>query len=363
MNTRTKVFVSGGASFVLAAIIILAATFLGFAPVGAGTLKPISSGTLSILLTDPPSIPEGVTAVYMSYSNLRVHAVGLTPNNGWVTLDSGGTIEALALVNFTQLITTTAVPSGTYDLVALDISSAQIGLQGNSYPATLSNTTLEVPFASSVTVSPSSASTALIDLQPTILNLGSTSNPQFLVSAAAEAVQVPTGQVQLATQTVGSKIPMASNSWFASFMTNISRHLTLSAASVTSHSFSLTASNTGHSTVTIKMIIVNPVLPTAVSTAAASPPMMDSAIFSVEENGTLRLVRSVGPSVIGSVQPLTTSPGFELAPGASVSFTYNGAMTSSYGVSPSFGTRVPATYYMITVLGNQILARITVKGS
>jgi hypothetical protein len=362
MDTRTKGLYSGGIAFALAIAIILAATFLGFAPVG-------SRGVLSVLLTDPASVPSGVTAVFVTYDDLQVHAAG-SPSTTWVGLNSKGTIETLRLVNRSEIISSASIPSGIYDSVSLRIAGCQVEFQGMNYSAIVDDNSLQAAFVGTLTLNPSGHSAALVDLQPTILNLGSTSEPQFLANAAAIAAEVPSGQVKLGSLSVGSKTSLASNGWFANFLANNTDRLTIGAASVTSQSISLDVNNPSRTSQVVKMIVITPVQgAAAVSTsanAATSPSLIDSTIFVVEGNGTLNLIHFIGPSVasvVGEVQQLTGSPGYELSSGASASFSYSGSMEMSFGGKSPFGSNTPNTFYTVTVLGNQVLARTMVKGS
>jgi len=360
MDPRTKAFASGGIALSLALVIILSATFLGFAPTGAGTLKPNSAGALSIMLTDPPSTPSGVTAVFITYNDLRIHAVGFPSTSGWIGLDSQGTVEALGLANLTQTITSTDVPSGTYDAVAFNILSCQIEYQGKNFSATVHSSSLETPFVSSLEVSPSSVSTALVDLQSTVLNLGSGPSPQFLVNAAPKAVEVPSSQVQPQSRNVGSKSSLKSSNWYNNFTSVYEDHLTIGSVSLTPHSLSLVVNNPTSDSVAIRMVVISPAQ-AALHQSVMSPSLIGSTVFVVGQNGTLRLLQfgNPGPSVNDEVQTILGSPAFQLSVGTSATFSYTGTFKLSYGGSS--GNGAPEGRYAVTIIGNQVLASTIVS--
>jgi hypothetical protein len=349
MEPRTKALVSGCAAFVLALVIILSATAFGFAPIGAGNLKPSSTGNLAIMLTDPPSIPEGVSAVYLTYDGLQIHAVGFPSGSGWVRLDTQGTIEALGLANLTETVTSTDVPSGAYDSVGFVISACRVDYQGKNYTATVNSANLQVPFVSELTVAPSGTSTALVDIHSTILNLGTKLSPQFLANAAAEAVEVPPGQVQ--PSSVGSMSSLKTTNWYSNFTQSYGTRLSIGPVSLTSHSFSLTLMNPTRSPVPIRLIIIAPASSaTRISPTAAS--LADSTVLLVQADGSLQLLQ-LGKSgeVTSTAQNLFHSTAYELPSGASATFTYSGNLNLPAGPTISFGG-----HYSVVVIGNQMLA-------
>lgn len=367
MDLKSKTAFSGAAALVLAAVIILSATIFGFAPAGSRNLTPNSTGTLSVLLTDPATVPLGVSAVFVTYDNLRIHVSGFPSSTGWIDLNSSGTVETLGLAGQGEVITSAIIPSGTYDTISFNITSSHVEFQGKNYSATVFGSSLQASFMGALNVTPSGVNAALIDLQPTILNLGSAAQPVFLTNAAAKAAGVPSNQALAQSYTLGSRIPLSSSSWFANFLTNNTDRLTIGAASVSSRKLSITLDNPVGNPVVIKMVVVTPVLGAVpVSSNTASPSLIDSAIFLVLGNGSLQFIHYIGPSVqslVNEVKSLSASPGYSLAPGASLSLAYNGTISLSFGGGQAFGSKTPGTFYVITVLGTQVLARTTAKGS
>lgn len=355
MESRTKALVSGFTALGLALVIILSATLLGFAPVGAGTLKPSSSGSLSIMLTDPPSIPSGVTAVYISYDGLQIHAAGFPSGSGWVSLDSSGTIEALGLANLTETVTSSNVPSGTYDAVAFGITACQVEYQGKNYSAAVNDASLRVPFVSELAVSPSGTSTALVDLHSTILNLGTRASPQFTANAAAEATEVPPNQVQSGSTHVGSKTALKATNWYSNFTMSYGDRLVIGSVSLTQHSISVAVSNPTHNSLPVRMIIVTPAQ-TAMHQNVLSSALADSTVFLVKPDGSLQVwqMGKPGPGV-SVAQSIFGSAAYQLAAGASATFAYSGNLNLQSGPSASSSGR-----YSITIIGNQMLAQTVV---
>ena len=154
MNVQAKAAAYGIVGLALAGVVILSGTAIGVLNPSSGGFNPASPGLLSILLTDPPSVPEGVTAVYINYSGLALHAKGLG-DGGWVTVAGQGTLETLGLVNISQTLTSGNVPSGTYNLLAFNITSAEVEYLGTNYSATVNSGRLIVPILGGLTVNSS----------------------------------------------------------------------------------------------------------------------------------------------------------------------------------------------------------------
>jgi hypothetical protein len=88
------------------------------------------------MLTDPPNIPQGVSAVYITYDYLGLHAAGFGQGD-WVTLEAQGTLETLGLVNISETITNANIPALNYDQIAFEIASAKVEFHGVNYSATV----------------------------------------------------------------------------------------------------------------------------------------------------------------------------------------------------------------------------------
>jgi Domain of unknown function (DUF4382) len=350
MNLRARVAVYGLASVLVAAAVIAASGPLGISPSG-GVFTPSERGTLSVLLTDPPVVPEGVSAVFITYSSLRVHVGGLPNSSGWVTLDSQGTINTMGLVNFSQTISSSSIPTGSYNLLSFTIDSATVTFDGANYSATVRNGVLLVPLLHGLAVNSSEPSTALIDIQPTVVNFGSQTAPQFVINTVAKAAQVPARQLEPDASQVGHKMELQAKGWFTEFQREDNYTMRIDSATLTSNSFSVSVTG-GSQAVTLKMVVISQ----EVQRGRASfdiPALGDSAVFAVLQNGTLRQVTS--PISFGddneSGLSIFTSSGYALAAGASITFSFSGAVT----FPQVHGSGTPAGY-SVTVIGDQSTA-------
>jgi hypothetical protein len=346
LKLGTKVAAYGMAGLVLAGVIIFSGSSLGLLNFG-------SSGVLSVLLTDPPSVPEGVSAVYITYSNIAVHADS-SGDSGWVTIAGAGTIDTLKLVNLSQTISSATIPSLTYNLVAFDISSVKVDFMGKNYSATFNSARLVVPIVGGVKVNSAHAAAALVDIQPTVLNLGDQSNPRFTVSTGARALQVPESEETPSMKEVGNRSSLEGRSWLQSFRASHSDTLASSGLTLTHNSLSFSVTNPGSDSLTIRLVVVTPASSGERVTAALGS-IANSFVFAVGSDGSLKL--QAGAS--GQVESVLESSGYSLAEGATHQFTYSGAIASLLG---GHGISSGASYNVI-IFGSEALSVQTVVAS
>ncbi|MFI5404778.1 MAG: hypothetical protein ACHQYR_03520 [Candidatus Gagatemarchaeaceae archaeon] len=363
MEIKIKAAAYGVVGLALAAVMIFSGATLGvLGPTGA--LNVGSPGSVSILLTDPPTVPEGVSAVYISYSNLALHLTTLG-DSGWVNVEGHGTIDTMGLVNLSQTISTGNVPSGRYNLLEFNITSAKVKFLGTNYSATVNSGKLMVPIIGGLEVNSSTTAAALVDIQPTVLNLGNASNPNFVITTGAKALQLPQGEVVQSLKHVGHQSSMEGQDWFHSFVSNHSDNLTISGLSLSTHSFSFSASNPGTDSIVIRMVILTATSPGERSGSALAS-VGNSVVFAVGSDGSLHLL---GAGSMNSnhgegnendaVDSVLSSDGYQLTGGASATFTYSGTIAS---MMSSGGILSGATYYVV-IMGSHTLALETVKSS
>jgi hypothetical protein len=83
MNSMKSAILSGAIAALIAIAVMVTASSLGALGTTTGSLGSTStpggsgnssqSGTLAILMTDPPTVPNGVTAVFITYADLAIH--------------------------------------------------------------------------------------------------------------------------------------------------------------------------------------------------------------------------------------------------------------------------------------------------
>ncbi len=357
VKIQTKAAAYGIAALALAGAVVILGGSTGFLPLTSPEFNPRSSAVLSILLTDPPSIPEGVSAVFVTYSSLAVHINGLG-DSGWVNTGAEGTFNALDLLNLTQTISSGTVPSGSYDMVRLTISEVQVTFMGQNYSATVNSGRLTIPIVGGLKVNNSVDSAAVIDIQPTVLDVGNQTAPQFVITAGAKALQVPSDEVGPEMRNVGSRVSFEHRPWFGNFTAHHSDNLSVESAALSATSFNLSLFNPTSDQVVVKMIVITQ------GTAATLPGMAlgklaDSAVFYVGPDGTMHSVSLQGGlgNGVKQLKSILQDAGRTVPPGGTATFVYAGSyISTTIGVTPG-------SDYQVLVIGQHLLAAETVQAS
>ncbi len=377
MNSKNKVVTSGVLAAVVAIALVTAVLGLGilsstttsgvFGATTSTTGNSAQSGTLAVLMTDPPTVPTGVSAVYITYANLGVHVSGAGNQSGWHALNTQGEINLMSVINATQTIASANISSGKFDALAFNITSAVVTYNGQNYSADLvyQEHMLVVPIVGGITVTSGQTSAAVIDLTPTVLLLGNTTNPTFAFIPAAKGYTIPAQSTTSMHLHVGDRDDIHGAPWWIDIERN--SHFELTAVSLAPTSLSITVNNTGNATIDFRVAAITST--TSVQggfkgggddfPAAASI----SEYFAVESNGSLVPVTAYGH---GQVQATLGSAGYLLQPGTSATFTYSGNITlgllQEYHVQPTQQI-VGGQQYIVTLLGNGMFAQTDTTAS
>ena len=290
------------------------------------TLSPQSgqpSGTLSVLMTDPPTVPANVTHVFITYANLAIHISDASNGSGWLKLNSQGELDLMGLINVTQTIATANVQTGVLNGIAFDVTSATVNYSGNNYSASLvyQKHTLIAWIAGGINITEGQSSDAIVDLTPTVLLLGSPSNPSFVFIPEARAYTIPAHSIPTAAGRVGDREDIHDQPWWKNIESNT--HFEITSVKLTTNLLSITVNNTGTSSVVLQLAsLTSIVLFTGGEIANTLPsiaPMLE--LFAVEPNATLVAVNVIGG---GELSQTLAAGGYLLSPHASVTFTYSG---------------------------------------
>ena len=383
MSTKKNIILSGAAALVVAASILAVAIFSGVSllPNANTTNNTTTSsgapGTLSVLLTDPPHVPLGVTKVYIAYSNLAVHVSEAGNQSGWTLLKSGGSIELLSTVDVSQTISSVKIAAGEYNLLRFNISSAQVTYNGKNYTAFVPRSALIVPIVGGIEVNASKPSATIINIQPTVYNIGSASNPEFMIRHWAKAFPVPSSQVTEEEEHEGHRLSLIGKAWWTDVQERYTSNAQITAATLTPTSLSLTVKDMGNQSTKLRLVVVGPLsLTPLMVTEHDRPPtgLFGSAIFIVLPNATLlpiqKYILAAHQQGVGAEDVVTAlaSGGYNLTAGASATLSYKGTITLGFNlhiVQPLQGGQsiVPGQQYLVSVLGDEALAsQVVVAG-
>jgi hypothetical protein len=377
MAPNRTVAASGALGLIFALALVALASFSGVPPVNLGSSlsthsQPLNgsstattnasevagpgSGVLSVLLTDPPRAPSGVTQVYVYYSGLAVHSDG-----GWTVIREAGSVELFGTVNLAQTLASENLSLGTYDAARFNLVKAVITFNGANYTATVQGPALTVRFDGDAIVSKSVDAAAIIDVQATVVNVGSLTSPQFVLWTIAKAFPIPAAFVGRGIEAAGARLPLAGEKWWSDNLDQANATLKITGVDLSTRSLRVNVTDTGGSGVLVKLVVItsvsaNPFMGGAEGTIP--PEMMSSAVFLVTQNGSLVKfapyveVPDTGKAVnVSAAFGLLTGAGFNLTAGSSASFSYSGPIV--LGLAQDIGGAGPMAgqSYWVTVVG------------
>jgi hypothetical protein len=196
----------GGVVGAIIAISLIAAGAYAFSSGGSffGLGGSSSSGTMQLSMIDPPTVPSNVVAVYVNYSSIQVHEADAGNQSGWHPVTASGTIDLMKIVSSSQVLGSANLPSGTYNIVRFNITSAVVTVK-NSTSGALQNYTANIPsgmvqsvITGGVNVKSGSISALLVDISPKVTYGG---NQYTLVPSATAAPTTPVSSQPTVTAT------------------------------------------------------------------------------------------------------------------------------------------------------------------
>lgn len=366
MSTKREITIASIVAFAVALALIVGSTFVGILP-SPFPSPSVQTGTLSILLTDPPIVPNGVTAIYITYFDLEVHVSNAGNQSGWIKMQNQGSLELMGTINVSQTLASAPIQSGVYNLLRFNISSAQVTYNGENYTAFIPSSRLLIPIIHGVEVNASQPSAAIIDITPTVINIGSMATPEFIIRPVAKAYSVPSSQVTEEMEHIGNMMSLKDKSWWKKITEESTTNLQIISASLAVNSLSISVKDTGKNT-TLKLIVVSPLVDKIKEHGKNRMPaeMAGSAIFGIENNGSLvpiqRSIRTMMSDELerSEIFGLLGSAGYNIASGASANFTYTGQIRLDFRMGSQTSNIVSGQQYLVTVLGDDALASIVV---
>src|SRR5487761_2705 len=351
MNTKKSIVISSVVAAIVAIALIVSSVYIPALAIG-----PSQNGTLSVMLTDPPTVPTGVTALYINYNNVQVHISNAGNNSGWTTLSGSGQLNLMSMIDVSQTIATSNINSGTFNAIRFNITSAAVTYNGQNYSADLvyQEHVLTIPVAGGIQVSAATTSAALIDLTPTVLLLGTPQSPVFAMIPSARGYMVPTQSVPAEAHHIGQRHNLSQDSWWSVVSSESSFGVT--SVTLTPGSLSVIVQNQGNASVVFRLAALT--TGTSVSGGWQSR-LSTSDVFVVDPNETLAVLS--GSTRTQMYQEIAAG-GYLLAPGQSATFTYSGSIVIGqqlFDLGGQIQTQLvlPGQNYVVSLTGNGIVAQ------
>lgn len=352
MRIEQRAAAYGLAALALAFGVIVSGTVSGILPLASPFLNPGSMGTLSIALTDPPVVPDGVTAIYVSYSGIGVHLSRLGPS-GWLSAGSNGTLETMSLVNVSQTMLTSEFPGGKYDMISLNVSAAQVTFNGKTYPASVNGGNLLIPVSGDIELNATRPAAVVVDLRPVVLNVGNQTSPSFILTAGANAIQMPKHSLPASIAQPGSRFSLSGQPWFKRFALKSLNSVTIGGVDLTASSLAFTLTSNSSDQTGVRMIFLTPV---SGPSSGKIPILLNWGVFVVKPNATMNLLAASHGKVLTPAQlrQALAGAGYRLAPGKSTNFDYSGLILTLRRSGVVTGTQ----YTLTVVTYNSVTTKI-----
>ncbi len=295
--------------------------------------------TVPISMTDPIMVPNGTTAVNMSYSSLDIYALH-NGRSGWINTSINGSVNLMSLQNVSQLIGKVTMPqNSTVTKVRFNISSAKITVNGNTYGLILPIKSLTLDILPSKV---NNTAGILIDLSPVVLNMSGIAPNAIVMNVVGKAgmIYMPnsTERMKIIRMPLHSLLPapafrIAKIRWLNQ---NISVKSVALSTSGDNTSFEIAVKNNGNSSIRIYSVVLRG--------------------NEFVENGAVRNVPGFIPLIVtgsGELRPPFSvndmnSMGYNISPGATAVLSFYGTIVGRNGTietldrNASYGVTVVA---------------------
>lgn len=405
MSSKKNIIVSGSIALTIAILIIAASMYAGIAPhqiqptttqltststVTSSTIQTTTSttsitqptstytttqtstsittttttssgkGILTILFTDPPRLAEGVTAVYINYSKIGIHFTKSNITHGWIWFGQEGTnLNLTALDGIAQVIDSIGIESGLYiNLIRFNITGAKVTYNKNNYTAFVRTGNLTITIIGGIEVTEGS-NALLVDIQPTVFNMGTEDEPFFVLTAVAKGYPVPEEGIEEMRDGIhipGYRFTLRNRMWWQRLREMHASDIEITSAELSSEMLKVNVKNVGEGDVMLRLVIVLP-LRTSFDGKIYFPQGFEgAAIFLIKEDGKLqplqlRYRQNMGEDVKSM---LMAGRGYKLVQDSSVELKYEGKLVFEYGIRSMAPSPTISGKYLIAVIGDGV---------
>ncbi len=240
-----------GLAAVLTAALIISVVFI----VNPSVMPQQVSGksSFAVMLTDPPIVPAGTTVLNITYSDISLHVTYTNGTSEWLSVGTSGTVNSFALVNMSQTIASTTIPTNTtVDKIQFTITNVNTVINGTTYNVTTLSNTLVMAVANSRVNQ--TLSGVLVDFNPTIIEIQSVNangNPVNYFVLAPSATASVVSSLDRSQIRVGTIVKIGQNGQARNerVVQNFSQDLSITAASLSVNgnitNLSVTLTNNG----------------------------------------------------------------------------------------------------------------------
>jgi hypothetical protein len=152
----------------LAAFLIISVLVVSSAPYFNWIPMVSATGTVRLLITDPPKYSDNVTSITITFSQIALNRVDSEGNETWVVLtNTPRTIDLMKVINVTESLGNFEVPVGNYSQIRFMTSNATAVINNETVQLTIpsgAQTGLKVHFKNPLVISANIVATVTIDI-------------------------------------------------------------------------------------------------------------------------------------------------------------------------------------------------------
>ncbi len=215
-----------------------------------------NASSFLVMLTDPPTVPDGTTLLNLTYTDFSLHVTYPNETAAWIPVDASGTVNLLSLVNMSQTLAATTIPTGSaVDKIQFTIADVKAVVNGETYNVTALSNSIVMTISNSAVNQ--TLSGVLVDFNPTLVQIqgddaeGNEIDYYVLVPSATARIINNLRQEQSKVGTIVD-LEERHRAELEDSADEFSRNVTISSASVTVNgnitTFSVTIENHGNST-------------------------------------------------------------------------------------------------------------------
>ncbi len=131
-----------------------------------------ATGTMKIEITDPSTVWDGATRVYINYSAIEVHRADAANDSGWSTaIDKSAWLNLTVTLDANKTLGSKSLQPGTYNLIRFKLLNATVTVGGVNVTARVPPDMLQIAITQGgVKVTAGQTSTLLIELHIKVVN-------------------------------------------------------------------------------------------------------------------------------------------------------------------------------------------------
>jgi hypothetical protein len=152
----------------LAAFLIFSVVLVSSAPYFNWIPMVSATGTVRLLITDPPKYSDNITSITITFSQIALNRVSPEGNDTWIVLtNTSRTVDLMKVINVTESLGNFEVPAGNYPQIRFMASNATAVINNETVQLTIPSgdqTGLKVHFNSPLVISANIVTTVTIDI-------------------------------------------------------------------------------------------------------------------------------------------------------------------------------------------------------